>query len=150
MDTTMLKNRTLQAALVVAGLAVAQGPAYSQQASAVTVVAPQITRGVEPIGRFGARVPVVSASARVSYAGLNLATYSGAMTLEARVRDAAKRVCNRLAVAEPASFEGDPPCAKQALKVGMLQARAAIETAEARAHVGAEIRETIAAADVGR
>jgi len=150
MDTKTLKIRTLQAVLVIAGLAIAQGPAYSQQASAVTVVAPQITRGFQPIGRFGASVPVVSASAPVSYAGLDLATYSGATTLEARVRDAAGRLCKQLVVAEPTSVEGDPPCVKQALRVGMLHARAAIAAAEAQARVRTETRERVAAVDVGR
>lgn len=150
MDTKTLNIRTLQAVFVVAGLAMAQGPAYSQQASAVTVVAPQITHGVQPIGRFGAAVPVVSASAAVSYADLNLATNSGAVALEQRVRNAAGRICKQLAATEPTSVEGVPPCVQQALTVGMLHARAAVAAAEARAQVRSETRAAVAVADVGK
>src|SRR5271169_1478694 len=118
MDTQMLINRTLQAALAVAGLAVAQGLAYAQRSTDVTAETPQITHGFQAIGRMGEEVPVVSASGIVSYADLDLATYSGARALGNRIRDAAKQVCAQLAQKAPLSGDGNPSCVKGATENG--------------------------------
>jgi UrcA family protein len=148
MNTNTFTNCTLQAAIAVLGLAVAPAMSYGQQTTDVTIQAPQTTHDRQPIGRLGAWVPAVSASRRVSYADLDVSTYSGATALVNRVRDAAKSVCKYIAVEESASTDGDPPCVKGAMQVGMQRARLAIAAAEARAKTrGAST--TIAANDVG-
>jgi UrcA family protein len=144
----MLINRALQAALAAAGLAVAQGPAYAQQSTDVTVETSQIRQGFQAIGRIGEGVRVVSASGIVNHADLDLTTHSGARTLEKRIRDAAKQVCAQLARQEPLSADGNPPCVKGAIENGMLQARALIAAAKAQARERLEANAAIATTGV--
>jgi UrcA family protein len=148
MDTNTFTNRTLKAALAVIGLAVVPAMAHGQQTTDVTIEAPQIKHDRQPIGRLGSWVPAVSASYRVSYADLDVSTYTGATALSTRVRGAAKSVCKQIAADEPASADGDPPCVKGAMKVGMQQARVAIAAAEARAKMKVATA-AIAATDAG-
>jgi UrcA family protein len=82
-----------------------------------------------------ARNQVFSLTRQVSYADLDLSTYSGAKQLEERVHAAASTLCNELerrSVLLPDSAERQA-CVKGAVSDGMEHARAAIVAAEKRA-----------------
>jgi UrcA family protein len=115
--------RTLHIAVgAISGL-VASWPGLAQQAE-VVVEAPH----VESTTVKGA--PAFSIVYKVSYADLNLATHSGAMELQKRVKDSATKACAQLAKLYPNTVESDPPCAQAATKNGMAQADKAIAAAE--------------------
>lgn len=131
-------GRARVGALGAAAVAVtlAYGAYAAEPMTEVIVEAPKIVHSDARAAPLGAAIDVASVRYRVSYADLNLATHSGATTLEERIRDAAKRACKQLdSAAGPGAspVAGDPPCEKTATDGGLKQAREAIAAAEARA-----------------
>jgi UrcA family protein len=101
----------------------------AQQRSEVEVVAPHVEKTTQP-GAMGKKMPAMSIDYKVSYADLNLATHSGAVELEKRIRESAARACEQLAKLYPETTEGNPPCVEGAVKHAMVEANRAIAAAE--------------------
>jgi UrcA family protein len=96
----------------------------AQQVPEVVVEAPH----VESTTVNGA--PALSIVYKVNYADLNLATHSGAVELQKRIKDSATKACAQLKKLYPSSVDTDPPCAQAATKNAMAQANKAIAAAE--------------------
>jgi len=95
-----------------------------QQTSEVVVEAPHV-ESTTVKGR-----PALSIVYRVNYADLDLATNSGAVELQKRIKDSATEACAQLKKLYPTSADTDPPCVQAAIKNGMAQANKAIAAAE--------------------
>ena len=108
------------ACVAVSGLAVAQE---------VVVTAPHVVKTTQP-GPMGVKMPAMSIAYRVGYADLNLATHSGAVELEKRIKESAAQACEQLKKLYPETTEGNPPCVEGADKHAMAQANKAIAAAE--------------------
>jgi UrcA family protein len=113
----------------VAFLAAVWGVGLAQPHAEVTVAAPHVERSSQT-GPMGRNLPAMSISYKVSYADLNLATHSGAVELENRIREYAGKACEQLAKLYPETTEGNPPCVEGAVKSAMAQASKAIAAAE--------------------
>jgi UrcA family protein len=100
-------------------------PSFAQQAAEVIVEAPHAASTTDKGGR-----ELYSLVSKVSYADLNLATHSGAVELEKRIKLSAHNVCSQLRKLYPDSVETDPPCVQAATKNAMAQANQAIAAAE--------------------
>ena len=120
-------------AVATAAATIAYAAAAAEPMSEVIVETPKVVHTTDRAGSVGAGIDVASIRYRVSYADLNLATHSGATTLEERINEAAKRACKQLETAAgPAAMPvaGDPPCVKTAADGAMTQAHEAIAAAE--------------------
>jgi len=124
-----MKLGTLHIALATIGGLVVGGPSLAQQTPEVIVEAPHVEKTTQT-GPMGQRIPARSIVYKVSYADLNLATHSGAVELEKRIKDSATKACQQLAKLYPESTEGATPCVEGAVKSGMAQANKAIAAAE--------------------
>lgn len=107
------------------GVALAQEPEF--------VVSSARGSGLAHSSLTGASADLISISQRVSYADLNLATVSGAQEMEARVRNTAKALCEKLEQRYPLSGNNAETCVKNAVSKGMADVRIAIEAAEKKA-----------------
>ena len=114
----------------VAFLAAVWGVALAQPQSEVTVAAAHVER-TSQAGPMGKSLPAMAINYKVSYADLNLASHSGAVELENRIREYAGKACEQLAKLYPETTEGNPPCVEGAVKNAMVQANQAIAAAEA-------------------
>ena len=92
----------------------------------VTVTAPPL-RGEST--RLNGPLEKVSLSVVVPYSDLDLVTRRGALTLRARVRDAAYQTCAQLAQAYPVYELQGTSCIKTAMQNGLVRADEAIGTA---------------------
>jgi UrcA family protein len=99
-------------------------PSLAQPVPEVIVEAPHVHSTTDKDGRLYALVY------KVSYADLNLATHSGAVELEKRIKDSAAQACAQLKTLYPITDDTDPPCVSAATKNGMAQANKAIAAAE--------------------
>ena len=124
-----MKVGTLHIALATIGALVAGGPSLAQQIPEVVVEAPHVEKTTQA-GPMGQRLPAVSIVYRVNYADLNIATHSGAVELEKRIKDTATKACGQLAKLYPESAEGATPCVQGAVKSAMAQVNKAIAEAE--------------------
>lgn len=118
-----MKVGTLHLTLATVGCLAASWPSLSQQAPEVIIEAPH----AESTRVKG--VPMISLVYRVNYTDLNLATYSGAVELEKRIKDGATKACAQLQRLYPVSEDTDPPCVEAATKNAMAQANKAIAAA---------------------
>jgi UrcA family protein len=122
--------------LVAAGGMLAGGAGLAQQLGEIVVESsPATVQRVKGYVGDTQQVKLMSVTYAVNYADLNLATHSGALALEQRIHDAAKKGCDqidKLYPLEPAPA-GDPPCLKTAVDKAMVKARAAVAHAEAGA-----------------
>lgn len=118
-----MKVGTVSFALATIGCLAMSSPSLAQVPE-VTVEAPH----VESSSVKGA--PALSIVYKVNYADLNLATHSGAVELEKRIKDSATQACAQLKKLYPTSVDTDPPCAQAATKNAMAQASKAIAAAE--------------------
>ena len=91
---------------------------------------PQDELVVSSARSVGASHQAVSVSRRVSYADLNLGTYSGAQEIEARVRSTAKALCDKLDGMYRTSGIDVETCVRRTISKGMADVRAAIAGAE--------------------
>jgi UrcA family protein len=87
---------------------------------------------VTTVGRSDIGIPIVQYSYEraVSYANLNLSTYSGATELKKRVRETAREACEELQAADPLdASDDDRTCVREATAGAMKQVAAAIAAA---------------------
>jgi UrcA family protein len=124
-----MKLGTLHIALATIGALVVGGPSLAQQTPEVIVEAPHVEKTTQA-GPMGQRLPALSIVYKVSYSDLNLATHSGAVELEKRIKDSATKACQQLAKLYPETAEGDTPCVQGAVNSAMAQANKAIAAAE--------------------
>lgn len=115
----------LRSALSTVGCLAVIGPSLAQQSPEVVVEAPRV---VTTTGKGGQEL--YSLVYKVNYSDLNLATHSGAVELEKRVKESAVRACAQLQKLYPLSGETNPPCVDAATKHAMVQANQAIVAAE--------------------
>jgi UrcA family protein len=118
--------------LLTLGAVLAGGVLAAEQVGEVTVEA---TRETKIVGRSYSGVPieVISLTRRVSYADLDLTTQSGAAELEKRVNETAQAACKELDTLYPLTAAGGPACVKSTVDESMVQVRAAISAAAAKA-----------------
>jgi UrcA family protein len=112
------------------------GAALAQQPEGEFVVSSSRTGAVAHASVTGAS-DVISISSRVSYADLNLASYSGSQEIEARVRSTAKTLCEKLDQMYPTSLIDVQACVGNAVSKGMANVRVAIAAAEKKARTAA-------------
>ena len=124
------KIGTLQFALTTLGFLLVGATSLAQPMSQVIVEAPHIEKSIQT-GLVGQRKEVLSIVYKVDYSDLNLATHSGAVELQNRIKDSATRACQQLATLYPNTIEGETPCVQGAVKGAMLQANKFIAAAEA-------------------
>ena len=118
-----MRVNTLHFALAAVGFLAASWPGLAQQVPEVVVEAPHASTTVNCS-------TALSIVYRVSYADLNLATHSGAVELEKRIKDSATKACAQLQKLYPLSRDTDPPCVETAAKNALAQANKAIAAAE--------------------
>ena|ERR1700719_2464485 len=123
-----MKVGTLHIALATIGALVVGGPSLAQTPE-VLVEVPHVEKTTQP-GPMGRQTPALSIVYRVNYADLNIATHSGAVELEKRIRESATHACQQLAKLYPETIEGETPCVQGAVKSAMAQAKKAIAAAE--------------------
>jgi UrcA family protein len=110
--------------LATFGCLAVSGLSMAQQMSEVVVEAPH----VESTKVKG--TPALSIVYHVSFADLDLATNSGAVELQKRVKDSATQACDQIKKLYPNSIDTEPTCVETAIKNGMAQANKAIAAAE--------------------
>ena len=118
-----MKRRLLAVALPIAAC-MAWGNALTQPLEEIVVEASPIVK--ESAGDKATPVPgyyKVMMSSRVSYADLDLAKSTDVATLEWRINEAAKVVCEKLGKAYPDSGPDTKQCAKRAADKAMTEAR---------------------------
>ena len=115
---------TVVGCLAVSGVGLAQ-----QQPETLVVEAPHVSKTTQP-GPMGRKIPAMSIAYKVNYSDLNLATHSGAMELEKRIKASATEACNQLAQLYPNTTEGEVPCVAGAIKNAMAEASKLIAAAE--------------------
>jgi UrcA family protein len=125
-------------ALAVLGTFAFSGAVFAQQPEAEFVVSSSRTGGLAHASVTGAS-DVISISARVNFADLNLATYSGSQEVEARVRSTAKTLCDKLEQMYPTSLINIQSCVGNAVSKGMADVRVAIAAAEKKARTAAVV-----------
>ena len=115
---------TLHIALATVGCLAVSWPCMAQTPSELVVEAPHvITTRVQ--GHSG-----ISIVEKVSFADLNLATNSGAVELQKRIKASATQICGQLKKLYPDSADTDPPCVEAAIQNAMKEANKAIAAAE--------------------
>jgi len=135
--------RLMSMVLMLAGLALLDGPATAQQAApkwkapmatiTVTTAPFKNLRDVERLTIFGQSYLAVSASVPVPYGDLNLAQDSGANELGRRVHLAAQMACQQLEIRYPPNIYpviGTDDCAQAAANDGMTKANDVIAAAK--------------------
>lgn len=115
---------TLHIALATVGCLAVSWPCMGQTPSEVVVEAPHVI-STKIKGHAG-----ISIVSKVSFADLNLATNSGAMELQKRIKASATQICGQLKKLYPDSADTDPPCVEAAIQNAMKEANKAIAAAE--------------------
>jgi UrcA family protein len=124
------KIGTLQLALTTFGALLVGTTSLAQPMPQVIVEAPHIEKSIQT-GLVGQRKEVLSIVYKVDYSDLNLATHSGAVELQNRIKNSAAEACQQLAKLFPDTADGDMPCVQGAVKSAMVQANKFIAAAEA-------------------
>ena len=120
-------------ALVMFGTLAFGGVALAQEPNTEFVVSSIRSSGFAHSSLVGASDEVISVSQHVSYADLNLATTAGSREMEARVRNTAKALCEKLERQYPFSGTAVETCVRNAAEKGMADVRAATDVAEKKA-----------------
>ncbi len=106
--------------------------AATAAAPSLTDVTVEVPRVVKPdTSQPGAPYAMIL-KGRVSYADLNLSKAADAATLEQRITDKARAICERIDRDYPDSTPNTAECAKHAADHAMLQARKAVAAAAKR------------------
>jgi UrcA family protein len=107
--------------------------AAAQNADEVTVTASRVLTET-PAGHTASGIPIndISLSYGVSYAGLDLASHSGATELEKRVHDAALAACKEISRQRPLDHltPDDAGCARTAADKAMPEVHERVAAAE--------------------
>jgi UrcA family protein len=120
-------------ALVMFGTFAFSAVALAQQPGTQLVVSSARTTGLAHSYLTGASEDVISISQRVSLADLNLASTSGSREMEARVRNTAKALCEKLERMYPFSSTTVETCVRNAVDKSMADVRTATAEAEKKA-----------------
>jgi UrcA family protein len=126
-------------ALAVFGTFAFCGAAFAQQPESEFVVSSSRSGELAHASVTGASAHVISVSQRISYADLNLTSYSGFQEIEARVRSTAKTLCDKLDRMYPTSRINTETCVGQAVSQSMADVRVAIAAAEKKARTAAVV-----------
>ncbi len=129
MNRNRFSTHPLPLTMLAAGIVLTSGSVLAEDNAQITVAAARPTVSTTHT-RTGISTEVMSITHKVSYADLNLATYSGAVALEKRVNETAKAICARLDTLYPQAKSENPTCVKDAIDTAMVQAHAAISAAE--------------------
>lgn len=112
----MERPTTTRLALVMLGTLVFSGVAFAQ--------------GPESEFVISSSRDVLSISRHVSYADLDLATTAGSREMEARVRNTAKTLCEKLEQMDPLAGVVAQDCVRNTVNKGLADVRIAIAAAE--------------------
>jgi UrcA family protein len=123
-------------ALFALGSVLIGGAVFAEEISQVTVTASRPTAKVVGFTTRGVPIQEVAVSFKLGYSDLNLATHSGAVALESRINEAARKACKELDKDYPLLAPGGDNCVKMAVDESMAQAHAAIAAAEKKAQGG--------------
>ena len=115
---------TLHIALATVGCLAVSWPCMAQTPSELVVEAPHVI-STKIQGHSG-----ISIVDKVNYGDLNLATHSGVMELQKRIKDSATNICAQLKKLYPDSVETKPPCVEAAIQNAMKEANKVIAAAE--------------------
>lgn len=118
-------------ALAGIGLILSSATASAQGSEQITVSSPRVTH--QQIARSdgsGAPIEMVTFSAQVQYADLDLSRGEDRATLESRVRSAAKTACRRIEE-ETMQPDADGSCVKDAVHDAMANVRTPTTVADA-------------------
>jgi UrcA family protein len=130
-----MKRIALGMAMMVAASMSLGSIAAAQGIQEIVVVAKRVIN-VQPTGKTATGVPIVdmSISYGVSYAGLDLASASGAAEIEKRVNDTAQEACKEIAQQRPLDHftTSDADCAKATADKAMIKVHALIAAAGKR------------------
>ena len=129
----MKRLTTNRLALVMFGTFAFSTVVLAQEPGAEFVVSSARTSGLARSSLIGASDEIISISQRVSYADLNLATTSGSREMEARVRNTAKALCEKLEQTYPLSGTTAQTCIRNTVDKGMADVRTATAKAEKNA-----------------
>ena len=121
---------TPQLVLTALGALMVATASLAQPMPQVIVEVPHVEKSTQT-GPVGQRKETLSIVYKVDYSDLNLATHSGAVELQNRIKDSATHACQQLAQLFPETTEGDTPCVQGAVKGAMAQANKLIAAAEA-------------------
>jgi UrcA family protein len=124
------KIGTLPLAFTTLGFLLVGATSLAQSTTEVIVEAPRVERSTQTVtpGKPREKLSIVY---KVESSDLNLATHSGAVELQNRIKDSAKEACQELATLFPNTIEGETPCVQGAVKNAMVQANKMIAAAEA-------------------
>ena len=125
MGSCFSASRAVRLALLGGGLAVAAGVSLAQPLEVVTVEAARATTVGQTI--HGVPIEEITIRSRVSYADLDLASASGAVELENRIRATAESSCRKIKVEFPAEGSSEAACIKNAVDSAMQEARKVID-----------------------
>ena len=125
----IMRVETRHIAFATIGALVLGGASLAQQIPEVVVEAPHVEKTTQA-GPMGQRLPAVSIVYRVNYSDLNIATHSGAVELEKRIKDTATKACGQLAKLYPESTEGETSCVQGAVKNAMAGVNKAVAEPE--------------------
>jgi UrcA family protein len=120
-------------ALVMFGTFAFSGVTLAQEPGTEFVVSSARLSASARSSFIGASDEVISISQRVSYADLNLATASGSREMEARVRNTAKALCEKLEREYPLSGTTTQSCVRNTVSKGLADVRTATAEAEKKA-----------------
>lgn len=123
-------RRAAGAMLLVAGGILATSAWAETPMQTVVVEAAVMTKTVIGHSDLGAPMEQVTLTHRVSYADLDLATHSGALALEQRVKETARIACEQLDKLYPLEEKQAPECIREAIEKSSGQVQAAIAAAE--------------------
>jgi len=120
-------------ALFAASLCLSAAALADNTMETVTITAGVMTKTTLEHSAVGVPTELVTVAHRVSYADLDLATHSGAMTLKRRVETAARMACEQLDKLYPNEEPELPHCIHVAVRKASSQVDRAIIAAEHQA-----------------
>jgi UrcA family protein len=130
---------TNRIALAVIATLTFSGAAVAEQPEDQLVISSARSSGLAHGSTSRGSEQIISLSRRVSYADLNLGTYSGSQEIEARVRSTAKSLCEKLDQMYPTSDINTKTCVRNTVAKGMADVRAAMVAADKKARTAAVV-----------
>lgn len=121
--------RVVASHIAFLGCLAISGVGSTQQQDVLVVEAPHVAKTTQA-GPMGTKLAAMSIEYKVVYSDLNLATHSGAVELEKRIKESATKACDQLVKLYPETIEGNPPCVQGAVKNAMEHAKKLIAAAE--------------------
>jgi UrcA family protein len=123
---------TLGPALLVAGMCIGTA-ALADNLPTINIQASVVSKKIIGMSSSGVPTEEVTVTRRVSYADLDLKTYSGAQALKQRVKEAAKLACKQIDKLYPLEQSDTPNCIKESVVEADRQVDEAIAAAQGHA-----------------